>query len=162
MTYTFPMEQQEEADWCWNAVAVSVDHYFNPSSQRTQSSFAVEALELPAAQTNRPWYLSKALEKIDRLRENPHGFMPFADIQQQLDANLPVCVHIDWNEGGSHFVVISGYAISPGGNPQVYVSDPILRDANAILWDYSAFVMAYHPSYTHAEGSWVDTCLVKP
>ena len=26
----FPMEHQEEQEWCWNAVTVSVDHYFDP------------------------------------------------------------------------------------------------------------------------------------
>ena len=44
MADTFPMEHQEETDWCWNAVAVSVEHYFHPHSQLTQRSFAVKAL----------------------------------------------------------------------------------------------------------------------
>jgi hypothetical protein len=162
MSDNFPMEHQEETDWCWNAVAVSVEHYFDPRSPLTQSSFAVQALNVPLAQANQPWYLFKALEKIEKLRENSSGFMRFADIQQQLNENLPVCVHIDWNEGGSHFVVITGYKVSPGGDPQVYVSDPILRDSNVMLWDYDAFVMAYSPGYTQAEGVWSETCIVKP
>jgi hypothetical protein len=162
MAYTFPMEHQAETDWCWNAVAVSVEHYFDPHSTMTQQQFAVRALNKPLAQANQPWYLSKALADLNKLNGNPQGYMKFADIQKQLDLNLPVCVHIDWNEGGSHFVVISGYALSPGGNAQVYVSDPILQDSNVVLWDYQAFVAAYSPRYTHAEGTWVESCLVKP
>ena len=162
MSDTFPMEHQEETDWCWNAVAVSVEHYFHPRSQLTQRSFAVKALNVPLAETNQPWYLFKALDRLGKLRGIAQGFMPFADIQQQLDANLPVCVQIDWNEGGAHFVVITGYQVSPGGDVQVFVSDPILRDSNVMLWDYEAFVMAYSPSYTHSEGVWAATCVVKP
>jgi Papain-like cysteine protease AvrRpt2 len=162
MAYTFPMEHQEEPDWCWSAVAVSVQHYFDPNSKLTQPEFAVRALKVPLPEANQPWYLYKALADIERLSGNPQGPLAFADIQKELAANLPVCVHIDWNEGGSHFVVISGYRVSPGGNAQVYVSDPILQDSNVVLWDYDAFVMTYSPRYTHAEGTWVDTCLVRP
>jgi hypothetical protein len=162
MPNTFPMEHQEEPDWCWNAVAVSVEHYFDPHSNLTQPEFAVKALKVPLAQANQPWYLYKALADINKLNGTPQGALAFADIQRELDANLPVCVQLDWNEGGSHFVVISGYGKSPGGSWQVYVSDPILQDANAVLWDYEAFVMAYTPGYTHAEGTWVNTCLVRP
>ena len=162
MAYGFPMEHQEEPDWCWNAVAVSVEHYFDANSQLTQQEFAVQALQVPLPQSNQPWFLSKALSKIDKLNSNPEGFLSFEDIQQQLDANLPVCVHIAWNEGGSHFVAITGYGVSPGGSAQIHVSDPLLQDSNVVVWDYDAFVFAYSPSYTNAEGIWVDTCLVKP
>jgi hypothetical protein len=156
------MEHQQEPDWCWNAVAVSIDHYFDATSQLTQENFAVKVLKVPLAQTNRPFYLTKALDFIHKLRANPQGFLLFSDIQAQLDANLPVCVHIAWNEGGRHFVVITGYGISPGGNPQVYVSDPLLQDGNVVVWDYDTFVLAYSPDYTSAEGTWVDSCLVQP
>jgi hypothetical protein len=156
----FSIEQQQETEWCWDAVALSVEHYFDPNSQLTQEQLAVKELGSAADQ---PWYLQDALQGIGKLSTNPQGFLSFAQIQQQLAANLPVCVHIAWNEGGSHYVVISGYGVSSAGNPQVYVSDPLLPNSNVVVWDYDAFVFAYTPNYTvHAEGTWVDTCLVKP
>jgi hypothetical protein len=158
----FPMEHQLETDWCWNAVAVSVEHYFDAQSQLTQPDFAVRALGVPLEEANQPFFLSTALENIGKLHANPPGFLSFAAIQEQLHANLPVCVHIAWNEGGSHFVVITGYQFSPAGDPQVLVSDPILKDSNVVVWDYDSFVLAYSPSYTNAEGIWVETCLVRP
>lgn len=157
------MQQQEAPDWCWDAVAVSVAKYFDPKAKLDQTTFAEDVLDVEsAAAADQPFYLQNALESIGKLSENPQGFMKFADIQQQLAADLPVCVHIAWKEGGSHYVVISGYGFSPANDPQVYVSDPILQNGNVIIWDYNAFVTAYSPSYTSAEGTWADSCLVHP
>jgi hypothetical protein len=154
----YPMEQQQETDWCWDAVAVSVQRYFDPSSNLTQETFAEEVFDVTTpAQANQPFYLQNALAGLGKLSENPQGVLSFEDIQQQLDANLPVCVHIAWNEGGSHYVVITGYQVSPGGDAQVYVSDPIFQNSNRTIWDYQAFVSPYSPSYTNADGTWVDT-----
>jgi hypothetical protein len=157
------MEQQQEPDWCWNAVSVSLNNYFSPTTPLTQPEFAVEALKVPLADADQPFYLSTALTDLKLLNGDPlAGFLSFSDIQAQLDANLPVCVKIAWNEGGYHYLVITGYQVSPAGDPQVYVSDPILLDGNVTVWDYDAFVFAYSPSYTVAEGTWVDTMLVQP
>lgn len=159
----FPMEQQQEPDWCWNAVSVSVNKYFNPDSGLTQDAFAVKALGVPIEEADQPFYLSTALTDLKLLNGSPlEGFLSFSDIQAQLDANLPVCVKIAWDEGGFHYLAITGYSISPAGDPQVSVSDPILIDSNVTVWDYDAFVFAYSPMYANAEGTWVDTFLVQP
>jgi hypothetical protein len=159
----FPMEHQEEKYWCWDAVAVSMEHFFDPSSQLTQPQFAVQTLGPPPADPDQPYYLQDALTELDLLNEYlPSAYLTFEAIQEQLVAGMPVGVHIVWNEGGSHYVVIVGYGVSPGGNPQVYVSDPELGDSNMVTWDYDTFVLAYDPRYAgSAEGAWVDTCLVQ-
>jgi hypothetical protein len=160
MGYTFPMEQQKEADWCWNAVAVSVEHYFDPQSTLTQEHFAKQVL---GKVIDEAFSLALALEDVNRYNGALGGAIRFADIQRQIDANLPVCVRIAWSEGGAHFVVISGYAISPAGDAQVYVSDPILRNGSVITWDYQSFVEAYSPTYAKgAAGAWADTYFVTP
>jgi hypothetical protein len=159
MVHTFPMEKQEEADWCWNAVAVSVEHYFNPQSTLTQEHFAEQVF---GKALNEGFALAQALQDLERYNGALGGAIQFDDIQRQLDKNLPVCVRIEWYEGGAHFVVITGYGRSPGGDPLVYVSDPILQSGNVIIWDYASFVEAYSPSYAKgAEGAWVDTYFVK-
>jgi hypothetical protein len=158
------METQTEMFWCWNAVAVSVDHYFDPVSQLTQDQFAVQALGVALADADQPYYLQDALADLDKLGEFLQGYyLTFEEIQQQLAAGLPVGVHTAWNGGGSHYVLIVGYGLSPGGNPVVYVSDPLLGDSNIAAWDYDSFVLAYDPAYAQsAEGAWVDTCLIQP
>jgi len=159
MALAFPMEHQMKKDWCWNACAVSVEHYFDPLSTLTQKEFADETFG--PKDNDVPWFLQYALEKLDKLEANPPGFMPFADIQRQLDLNLPVGVHIDWGGGYFHYVLITGYEVA-GGISKVFISDPILSDSNVNPWDYDEFVMAYSPKYAHAEGTWVDSCTVKP
>jgi len=159
----FPMETQQESYWCWNAVAVSIEHFFDASSTLTQDEFAVQALGVPLQDADEPYYLQDALTDLRLLNKYLQGYyLTFEQIQQQIAAGVPVGVHIVWNEGGSHYVVITGYGQSPGGKPVVYVSDPLLGDSNVVAWDYDAFVLAYDPSYAQAaEGAWVDTCLVQ-
>jgi hypothetical protein len=159
----FPMEQQRESDWCWNAVSVSVNNYFSPTSPLTQDEFAVNVLGVSLTEADQPFYLSIALTDLKLLNGPPlKGFLSFSEIQEQLENNLPVCVKIGWDEGGFHYLVITGYGVSPGGDPQVHISDPLLKDSNVTVWDYNAFVFAYSPMYTNAEGAWVDTLLVRP
>lgn len=160
MAFTFPMEHQKETDWCWDAVAVSIEHFFDPHSDLTQEAFAEKVLGQPS---NEPWYLSEALNDLGKLNGSLQGPLSFAQIQEQLDQNLPVCARIAWDEGGAHFVVISGYDVS-GGTPKVHISDPLLTNSNVVTWDYESFVLAYDPKYGYvqAEGQWDQTCLVKP
>ena len=160
----FPMQQQREPNWCWNAVSVTLEHYFNPDSALTQEQFAVKALGVSLTEADDPFYLSTALTDLKLLSGNPiDGFLSFSDIQRQIEANLPVCVKIGWNDGGGfHYLIISGYGISPAGAPQLHVSDPLFTDFNVVIWDYEAFVFTYSPRYTNAEGAWVNTLLVKP
>jgi hypothetical protein len=159
MAYTFPLQQQITPDWCWNAVAVSTELYFNPSSTLTQDGLAIKLGLGPCD----PDYISPALDAIaipNTLVDNP---LTFAQVKAQLDLNLPVCVHIAWPEGGSHYVVISGYTTSPGGSPQVYVCDTILPEGDVWLWDFEQFTYCYGPSYApDAEGQWIDTSVVTP
>jgi hypothetical protein len=155
---SFPIQHQEGLDWCWNAVTTSVEHYFKPSSPLTQTNLAVDELGAPI---DEPFFLEDALEDRKLFAGTLGGSLSFRDIQMQLAQNLPVCVQIQWAGSDlSHYVVITGYGMSPGGDAQVNVSDPILENGNVIVWDYEAFVFAYSPRYTESEGSWAETILV--
>ena len=155
----FPMEHQQEPEWCWDAVAVSIERYFNPASQQTQVQLADQVFGRPA---DEGWYLSNALQRLGRATRTVSGPLTFAEIQEQVKQNLPVCVEIQWDSLHFHYVVISGYRFSPTGAPQLLVSDPLLQDSNVVVWDYEAFVLAYSPSYTNAEGVWATTFLLQP
>jgi len=160
MATTFPMEHQEETDWCWDAVAVSIEHYFDPYSKLTQPGLARTVL---GAVENQPAAVDQALESIQKLSRTAER-LSFAEIQEQLDQGLPVCVRIVWDEGGAHAVVITGYDTT-GGARKLYVSDPILKDSNVMTWDYDSFLFAYDPAYAkevNAEGAWDLTYLVQP
>ena len=52
--------------------------------------------------------------------------MEFTDIRKALDAaaHKPICLLVAWDEGGAHFVAISGYEVSNAGIEMVVVDDP--------------------------------------
>jgi hypothetical protein len=167
VAYTFPMEKQQEPDWCWAAVAVSVEYYFDPQSTWTQAALAQAVLEqrrqIPAGTDcskggcDIPWYLSDALTAVGKLRATlPGRILSYQEIQQELIADRPVCARISWQGGGAHFVVISGYGFSPGGIPQLYVSDPLLQDSSVAISSYDDFVSAYF-----GDGQWEETYLTQ-
>jgi Papain-like cysteine protease AvrRpt2 len=152
------MQTQIEDEWCWAAVAVSVDHYFNPASTKTQCQLAQAVLENEACCGNPdacddPAKLQDALTNVNRLDRILLRPLQFSEIQDKLSANLPVCVRIGWANGGGHFVAIDGW-FGSATNPQVNVADPLFDGGP---WDYNEFVTAYM-----GNGQWTATFLVKP
>ena len=93
---------------------------------------------------------------MGKLREPPLTKpLEFDALRQQIDQKLPVCVRIEWPDGGGHFVVISGYSITPLGKQMVIVKDPWYVDS----------VLAFEElrsDYLLAGGTWSDSFLVKP
>jgi hypothetical protein len=154
----FPIQTQLEEEWCWAAVAASVDNYFNPISSVPQCRIATNVLNKDACgdpeECNLSETLQKALKVVDRLRGIRIGPLTFAQLRQEIDAGHPVCARIAWNDGGAHFVVISGYYESPAGVRTVDISDPWYPNS---IRDFDQFPGAYHGG-----GKWTATFLVKP
>jgi hypothetical protein len=155
------MQTQEEDEWCWAAVAASVDHYFSPGSTKTQCAVAQDILHpqgITCCQNKDdcdvPQRLQDALTDVQHLEQPPVlGALSFPQVQAQINAGFPVCVRIQWPGGGGHFVAIDGYGWSPAGNPQVHVVDPLSLE---FTMDYSDLVSAYQ-----SVGTWSATFLVK-
>lgn len=161
MPTQFPIQKQEHSEWCWAAVALSVEKYFNSASTLTQREIAQNVLVTKSSATdcskdvaacNVPAKLSDALRVIGRLRGNPAGPVRFEEITQEIDARRPVCVRIEWDGEGSHFVVITGYEILRAGARHVVVADPQYPGS---LMDFDEFQNKYH-----GDGKWVETFFV--
>jgi len=168
----FTMQKQEHSDWCWSAVASSVDQYFNKRSKWCQRRLAskmakIEKLKVrtcgncksrkPTHQAcNQPWYLQRALKIVHRLKGNPkQGPLSFSKIQKILKKSRPICVMIQWGQGPiMHFVVISGCAKSDSGDKWVDIEDP---DSGRSTWLYKEF----RSNYQYDQGHWIYTFLVK-
>jgi hypothetical protein len=151
------MQTQIEDEWCWAAVAVSVDHYFNPASTKTQCQVAQAVLANEGCCGNPdscddPAKLQDALNNVQRLNRIVLRALLFSEIQASLNAFLPVCARIAWANGGAHFVAIDGWS-GTADNPQVHVADPLFPDSTV---GYNEFVSAYQGS-----GQWTATFLVK-
>ena len=157
MPGTFQIETQEQDGWCWAAVSASVDHYFSPQSTLTQCQVAQEVLKTNGCCQNPqacdvPATLQDALSAVGRLRGTLQRALDFPEIRQLIDAGQPVCVRIQWESGGGHFVVLSGYRQLASGDQLVEVSDPFFADS---IVEYNEFVGAYQGS-----GQWTGTFLV--
>jgi hypothetical protein len=154
----FTMRSQRLRDWCWAAVSVSVDRFYNLKSTWTECAIAEAELGLSccksAQQCNRVHLLDPPLDRLKRLRQAPlPRVLTFAEIQEQIDAGNPICVRIEWTDGGGHFTVISGYAISRAGVNKITLEDPFYGHSEAA---YDAFLTKYQGS-----GKWTGTFLLK-
>jgi hypothetical protein len=140
----FDMQHQQGDFLCWIAVAVSVKHHFESSSQMRQCGL-VKALITGVGSScctasngvrkkcDQEGALDDALDYVSHLaadtaaKPNPFkGIMKFADVQAQIDEGLPICAYIAWsgNDGDGHFILISGY-LESGGTQYLYVEDPL-------------------------------------
>ena len=154
----FTMRGQKLRDWCWAAVSVSVDRFFNSKSVWTECAIAAAEFGLSccdaAQQCNRVHLLDPPLTRLARLRPAPlPRVLTFSEIQREIDAGNPIGVRIEWTNGGGHFLVISGYATSSAGVNKVSLEDPFYGSSEAA---YEAFLTKYQGS-----GTWTGTFLLK-
>jgi hypothetical protein len=151
------METQQLGNWCWAAVSVSVDKYFNPASTRTQCQVA-SAVTGTATCCSTPGpcntveRLDTALTVVARLKTTLLRPLAAPEIQSEIAAFRPVCVRIGWADGGGHFVAVDGIGRSPSGETIVHVVDPLFDDSVVTL---DELLSAYQGS-----GQWTSTFFV--
>jgi hypothetical protein len=149
------MQPQEDSNWCWAAVAVSVAQFYNAatawSSQCDLASTELGKVCCPPKSNpacNVPWYLDTSLARVGNLKRWAAGSQPLAAIRAEIDADRPLGVRIGWSIGGGHFVAVSGYWASSAGDV-VTVEDPLFGRST---WALSMFQSGYqgHGSWTHS------------
>jgi hypothetical protein len=154
----YPIQHQEMGLWCWAAVALSVDTFFNPATPRTQCSVATDVQRIVCCPRNESCneaaYLEDALgsRSIRRLAGQPVGRVTFEEIRRELRNRRPVCVRVAWRSGGAHFLVISGYHIN-AGEQFVELSDSI--------YGYSTYRFQRFADAYRGIGSWTNTYYVR-
>jgi hypothetical protein len=154
----FTMRSQRLREWCWAAVSVSVDRFFFPKSVWTECAIASAELGLTccdeAQQCNQAHLLDPPLKRLQRLKEAPiPRVLSFSEIQREIDAGNPICVRIQWTDGGGHFLVICGYAMSVAGVNKIFLEDSFYGSSEV---KYEAFLTKYQGS-----GTWTGTFLLK-
>ena len=156
MLNQFTIQPQEKSEWCWAAVAVSIDKYFNPRSSLTQCEIATRVIGKDCCKNgsscNEAETLIRALQDIRRWKRTINGFVTFQEVKQELDALRPVCARILWPDGYAHFVVLVGYEVLHSGARHVDIADPWNPSSTV---DFDQFTTAYL-----GDGKWVDTYLV--
>ena len=159
----FSIEKQEQANWCWSAVSVSVERFYDSNSTRTQCSLANEALQRqdccadggPAQdKCNKPWYLDRVLTITRNYDHMDASSLSFSDIVQQLNAGSAIGCRIGWFGGGGHFAVIIGSLVAASGTRYVDIADPIWPESQVAFDDF--------PSSYQTGGDWTHTYFTRP
>lgn len=137
----FALERQQDSEWCWAAVSVSLARYHNilPSGV-TQCELASRLARVSCCPigANRSW-CNRPREVIDGFREvgisgqYMDGPASFDQVANRIRGHLPVVVQINWpHGGGSHLIVIYGFNNDPRqvSEPWVLIRDPLDEGAN--------------------------------
>jgi len=154
----FRMKHQILGNWCW-ATVTSCIHEFFQDEPITECTVAGRELHENCCgdfqQCNRTHRLDIALQNMNHLRGDfRKGPASFAEVQAEIDGNKPVCVRIQWYEGGWHFIAIAGYDVSAAGVQQVLTEDPFFGSSRI---PYDKLVSSYQ-----GKGIWSHTFYVKP
>lgn len=160
------VEPQQQTQWCWAAVAKSVSHYYDAASPWTQCTIVNAELGQTTCCTaggtaacNQPWYLDRALTRVNRLQSVSAGTVSFSMLQSLTTNDNPPCARQGWAGGGGHFVAIvccyqfRSLAMNTTSN-SVGVSDPWYGDS---IVDYATFVSGYMGT-----GTWTHTYRTQP
>jgi len=81
------------------------------------------------------------------------GPLSFNAIKTEIDQQRPICVRVQWKDGGGHFAAIVGYDIAATGLQRVFIADAFYGDSSH---SYDLFVSKYQ-----GEGVWTHTYLVQ-
>jgi hypothetical protein len=153
----FEIETQKQDQWCWAAVSVSIEKYFEGERALSQCEMAHRVLGVDccasAISCNKAAHLQKALSEIHKLRDDAlPGSLSFTETKQEIENGMPIGVRIGWFGGGGHFVVIRGYRES-GGEELVSIADPWFVDS---IQYFDVFSSNYLDL-----GKWTDTFRIK-
>ena len=147
----FTMQPQQQTQWCWAAVSVSINLFYHPASGRTQCAVANTAMGQTtccqngsSAQCNQPWFLDQALQIVGNLNAWSSGKALLSKIKNEISNCRPFCLRIGWNGGGGHFVSVYGFNLQ-----RISIADPWY--GNSVV-PYASF-----PSGYQGGGSWTDS-----
>jgi hypothetical protein len=152
----FPMQSQEQANWCWSAVSTSVARFFDSGSQWTQCSVANTTLgettccvQGDGPNCNKPWTLDSALRVVGHFRSKQSSPVGFQGVRGEIGNDRPVGIRVAWDASSAHFLVIDGWRVADSGQQYYFVSDSIFGRS---IWERSRLENSYQNvgTWTHS------------
>jgi hypothetical protein len=162
VTLPFNMETQEQSEWCWSAVAVSVSRFYQPSSTITQCGLANLELNTDVCCAdpsicNQQNTLETSLSQVGHFNDMVFAPLTFDETDTEIDSQRPVGCRIGWFLGGGHFVIIHGIATQSSGGlikQWVAVADPKFGPADYLIDNFTN-------AYRQGEGEWTHSYLTQ-
>jgi len=170
------MQQQEQCNWCWAAVAASLSSAMPlppgmnaPMSQCQVAGGLLCAADAncccddghvlygcPDSPCNRPALIENALTAVGHLGNTSGGIPDQQDVIDSINGGLPIAGEIHWNDGQqqNHYVLIVGYGTNALGQFVVSIADPADNTGTTAL-DHSMDELA-SGGYRHS-GTWINT-----
>ena len=149
-------EHQLLNTWCWLATAVSVARFYAPAAEVSQCelagrAFGASCCEDPVpAECDQGGLTDMALQMVGHLRSVDGNPQSMSAVMDEIDANHPIAIAINWDDGGSHSVVIAGYDASDRYRPTIDIEDPWYGPTK--LQDFNSFPDSYQSG-----ASWAQT-----
>jgi hypothetical protein len=155
----FVLEPQQQSNWCWAAIAVSLAHFYGVG-RYTQHEVAVAVLgarktdeELPSDQINTIALLDDALRFVRCAASWSPGRPALREIAREIMSGRPVCVCLQWQTGDAHYVVLTG---CDAGSGELTVEDPLhgpsLQQFDTFPRTYRSAGAVWRGSYWTAPG----------
>lgn len=149
------METQTQTNWCWAANGASVGNFYWGAGTYTQCAIANTAMNTTTccsdpAGCNQYGYLDKALQAAKSYNYMATGTTTYANIQSQINDDRPVGTRVEWNGGGAHFMMITGY---DDDGDKINIQDPWYGSSTIAFNSYAG-------SY-QAGGTWTHTYYTK-
>ncbi|WP_371479775.1 papain-like cysteine protease family protein [Kitasatospora sp. NBC_00315] len=145
------MQQQQNTNWCWAASGNTIATWFGYGYSQNQFCNAAFGRSSTSACPNNQASLGDVQNAFGRIGVNPGtyvtGYLRYATVQTEVNADRPVETRIQWSSGGGHMHVLYGYDTSSNW---VYWGDPWPSDYRYNWADYSYYVSNGSFSWTHS------------
>jgi hypothetical protein len=181
---SFRLQRQEHSNWCWAAVAVSINKYFDPESDLEQCNVANRVVKVSKELfdddcrcggrdgckccchphvCNLAEELETALKKVHKWRNTVERALQFGEVQREIDGGRPIGVGITWQSE----VPPNAPPPKPRGHFVVVKGYRVLSSGarqvyvadplyGSGLVDFDEFTVAYY-----GDGKWTETDLVE-
>ena len=152
----FNIQPQQQTQWCWAAVAVSVNLYYQSGSGWSQCKLVNQEFgradccqKGSSSACNQPYYPEIALQTLGNLLRWAASRATLNEAKTEIDKERPLCLGIGWSGGGGHAVALYGCRYE-----QIYIADP---------W-YGRSLQYYNnfPGSYHGGGNWITTYWTTP
>jgi hypothetical protein len=142
----FQMQPQQQTFWCWSACTVSIEKYYNPTTDLTQCTLANTEFNRndccgagaagPCNQGNWP---QTPMRRLGRLNQDLRNTLTVLQISDELAKGFPFIADVVWRDGSSHVLAVHGRSRIDGVE-YVTVADPAYGNST---WTYADFCNRY-------------------
>ncbi|MFE6868445.1 papain-like cysteine protease family protein [Kitasatospora sp. NPDC057692] len=145
------MQQQQQTNWCWAASGNTIATWYGYDYSQNQFCNAAFGRSTNSGCPNSQATLGDVQNALSRIGINPGsyvtGYLRYATVQTEVNADRPVETRIQWSSGGGHMHVLYGYDTASNW---VYWGDPWPSNYRYNWADYNYYVSNGTFSWTHS------------